>query len=90
MEKAIHRGRILREIFKQEQLAPLPVELQMAWLVAYNSGLFDTIELSEVGSVMGHLLQCVTEDPLPLEESRDHWLDKVSHWFAGIIQTGTP
>ena len=88
MEKAIRRGRILREIFKQEQLHPLPVELQMAWLVAYNAGLFDDIEFSDVGRVLLHLQHCVKEDPLSLEESRDRWLEKVSHWLSGIVSAG--
>jgi len=88
MEKAIRRGRILREIFKQEQLHPLPVELQMAWLVAYNAGLMDDIPFSDVERVMLHLQHCVKEDPLSLEESRDRWLEKVSHWLSGIVSAG--
>ena len=90
MEKAIRRGRILREIFKQEQLNPLPVELQMAWLIAYNSGLFDNIELSEVVKVMHHLQQCLQKDPTSLEESRERWLEKLSNWFDEIVSTGVP
>ena len=39
MEAKIRRGRVLREIFKQERLAPLPIEFQLAWMVAYNEAL---------------------------------------------------
>jgi len=48
MEKAIGRGRALREIFKQDRLEPLPIEFQMAWLVAFNDGRFDAIEPEDI------------------------------------------
>ena len=41
MEAAIQRGRLLREILKQDRLSPLPGTFQMAWLVAFNDGLFE-------------------------------------------------
>ena len=88
MEKAIRRGRILREIFKQEQLNPLQVEVQMAWLVAYNAGLFDAVSLTDIDKVMNHLQQCVLEDSPKMEESRDNWLEKVTHWISGFNQAG--
>ena len=41
MEKRIRRGRALREALKQDRLAPLPIEFQMAWLTAFNEGLLE-------------------------------------------------
>ncbi|HUI62261.1 MAG TPA: F0F1 ATP synthase subunit alpha, partial [Steroidobacteraceae bacterium] len=55
MEERINRGRLLREILKQERLAPLPVEIHMAWLVAYNEGLLDGIALDHVAAVLKRL-----------------------------------
>ena len=43
MEAAIRRGRALREILKQERLAPLSAEFHMALLIAFNDGHFDNI-----------------------------------------------
>lgn len=90
MEKAIRRGRILREIFKQEQLRPLPAEFQLAWLIAYNTGLLDGLELTEVKTVLSHLGDRLAEDPLRLEASREQWLEKVSSWLAEIIKRNPP
>lgn len=90
MEKAIRRGRVLREILKQEQLSPLPAEFQMAWLIAFNSGLLDHLELTEVTKVLSHLGKQLQGDPLRLEASRESWLEKVSVWLAGPADPHRP
>ncbi|WP_163339471.1 F0F1 ATP synthase subunit alpha [Desulfopila sp. IMCC35008] len=82
MEKAIYRGRILREILKQEQLHPLPIEFQMAWLVAYNSGLFDSAELNVLSGIMQHLQQQVQLSGLRLEDDREKWLSHLRSWIT--------
>ncbi len=82
MEKAIQRGRILREILKQEQLHPLPVEFHMAWLVAYNSGLFDTVELDLLPEILEYLEKHVESSDLLLEDDRAHWLETIRPWIA--------
>ena len=53
MQQAIKRGQILREILKQERLSPMSVEGHMAWLVAFNDGLFDALSLEEVPALLG-------------------------------------
>lgn len=85
MEKAISRGRILREILKQEQLHPLPIEFQMAWLVAYNSGLFDNVDLDLLPDLLQHLQQQVELSDLSLEDDRGKWLTTLRSWIA--VQT---
>lgn len=72
MEARIRRGQILRELLKQERLAPMSIEQQMAWLIAYNEGLIDRESMTVK---MGRLMSRLT--PLPLSESRDAWLDAV-------------
>ena len=52
METAIHRGRLLREILKQDRLAPLPVTFQLAWLMAFNDGLLDGTEPDAIPDVL--------------------------------------
>ena len=44
VEAKINRGRLLRELLKQDRLSPLSPEQHMAWLVAFNDGLFDGLE----------------------------------------------
>ncbi|MCP4393701.1 MAG: alternate F1F0 ATPase, F1 subunit alpha [Alphaproteobacteria bacterium] len=46
--KAITRGRRVREVLKQNAYEPLPVEEQIAVLLACTNGIFDPIELDEV------------------------------------------
>ncbi len=81
MEQAISRGQILREILKQDQLKPLPVEFQMAWLVAFNAGLFDGIELDDLPALLLHLQQQLVHSKLSLEDDREQWLEVVRPWI---------
>ena len=68
MEERIRRGQTLRALLKQERLAPMPIDQQMAWLVAYNEGL-----LSGEKEQLGKLLMKIK--PLALSEPREAWVD---------------
>jgi F-type H+-transporting ATPase subunit alpha len=89
MEKVIRRGRILREILKQEQLHPLPVEFHMAWLVAYNSGFFDTVELDLLQALMKSIEKEINASDLTIEDEREKWLDTVRLWISVKTETET-
>lgn len=82
MEEAIRRGRILREILKQEQLHPLPVEFHMAWLIAFNAGLFDNAAAEQLPGILLHLQQQVSLSALSLEDDHEKWLAAVRRWLA--------
>ncbi|PZN69054.1 MAG: F0F1 ATP synthase subunit alpha [Candidatus Methylumidiphilus alinenensis] len=73
MESPLRRGRLLREILKQDRLAPLRIEHQMAWLVAFNDGLFDTTEPEKISEVLEQLYRQITECELELEDGREEW-----------------
>ncbi len=73
MEKRIQRGQILREILKQELLSPLNIEFQMAWLVAYNEGYFDNIDLAQVKPQLTLLQEKIAHAHISIEEGRDQW-----------------
>jgi F-type H+-transporting ATPase subunit alpha len=73
MEVAIKRGRLLREILKQARLAPLPVNFQMAWLVAFNDGLFAEAELDAVTGLLKTLEKHAESFPLTLDSPREEW-----------------
>ena len=81
MEKPLRRGRLLREILKQDRLAPLPITSQMAWLVAFNDGLLDAFEPEKVSAQLEQLYLHVSESDLALEDSRDKWSQSVAEWF---------
>jgi len=36
MARKLKRGKVLREILKQDRLHPLPIEFHLAWLIAFN------------------------------------------------------
>ncbi len=80
MERAIARGRILRECLKQERLSPVPVEFQLAWLIAYNDSLFDQRDPSAVSSALADLRQWLRTTELNLDSPRQRWSDALASW----------
>ena len=84
MEAKIRRGRALREIFKQERLAPLPIEFQYAWMVAYNEGLFDSLATSAIPDRLRHLAERVAQSALTLSDSREQWQQAVATWMKEV------
>ena len=81
MEERINRGRLLREILKQDRLAPLPAEFHMAWLVAYNDGLLDQVALDRVGAVLKRLQGRLQGSTLRLGDARERWAAVVRSWL---------
>ena len=82
MEAAIQRGRVLREILKQDRLTPLSIEFQMAWLVAYNDGLFDATEPADIRTHLTTLEKQVNRSGLTLDNPRGQWSEAVSGWLG--------
>lgn len=82
IERQIQRGRVLREILKQEQRSPVSIESQMAWMVAFNSGEFDEAGLAEIPGYLEHLNERVRASTLTLSSPREDWLAAVKRWFA--------
>jgi len=81
METTIHRGRVLREILKQERLVPMPIEFQMAWLVAFNDRHFDDTELEHVPALLETLMLRNRQSSLTLDDLRDDWARAVDSWL---------
>lgn len=70
----LERGRLLRELLKQERLQPLPPEQHLAWLIAYNEKLFDTtLKEREIRASLQQLLSAIAADPLALSAPADQW-----------------
>jgi F-type H+-transporting ATPase subunit alpha len=77
MELRIRRGRVLRELFKQDRLAPLAIEAQMAWLVAFNEGLLDDLALDAVPPALARLTAGAGTRGLALTDEREKWVEAV-------------
>jgi len=80
MQKKIERGRILREIFKQDRLAPIPIEWQLAWLVAFNDGLFDSLKPELMRPTLTSLFKFMSLSQLTLATPRDQWRPPLEAW----------
>jgi F-type H+-transporting ATPase subunit alpha len=83
VEARIRRGRVLREVLKQDRLAPLPVEYQMAWLVAFNEGLLDDPDPKRIPGQLAALAQGLGREPLALDDERGKWVAAVKSWLTG-------
>jgi F-type H+/Na+-transporting ATPase subunit alpha len=83
MQKKIERGRVLREIFKQDRLDPVPIECQMAWLVAFNDGLLDAYKSEAIRSTLAGLFKYMSISELTLAAGRDQWRMSLEEWKKG-------
>jgi F-type H+-transporting ATPase subunit alpha len=81
MEAAIQRGRVLREILKQDRLAPLPAEFQLAWLIAFNDDHFGGVDLDAVPGLLKMLEDGVQRSAVTLDSPRVQWADAIATWF---------
>jgi len=90
MEAAIARGRALRELLKQERLAPLSMTFQMAWLVAFNDGRFEGVEPENIPTLLDHLQYQSQHTTLTLDSPRKQWGNAVAAWLANEEKGITP
>ena len=74
MQNTIARGRLLRELLKQDRLSPVPIEFDMAWLLAFNAGLLNNKTVAEIPALLRDLAGHVRDDALPLDADREQWL----------------
>ncbi len=87
-EATIHRGRLLREILKQDRYTPLPETFQMAWMVAFNDGLFDTAKPTDIAGILKELARYVRQASLDLDTSREVWSSSLAEWFSRLEKDG--
>lgn len=78
VEARIKRGKVLRELLRQERRAPLPVEYQLAWLTAFNEGMLDGKLAEEIPEVAKRLVAAVKGGHCTLESSREAWRELVA------------
>jgi F-type H+-transporting ATPase subunit alpha len=82
MEQTIFRGRLLREILKQDRLSPDSSQFQLAWLVAFNDRLFDGLEPAAMRKSLQTLTAAVEETTLTLDSAREEWSRAVAEWLG--------
>jgi F-type H+-transporting ATPase subunit alpha len=81
-EAKIRRGRLLREILKQERLNPLPANFQLGWMIAFNAGLLDAFAPDTLADALKRLLDGIAGEPMTLDMPRDEWLARLNDWLG--------
>ena len=89
-EAKIKRGRILREILKQDRLSPLPAEFQMAWLVAFHEGFLELTPLNDISAILKRLAEEIKSGGLRLEDKREDWKRALGGLLGRPGNTGNP
>lgn len=84
MERKIGRGRMLRELLKQDRLSPASIEFDLAWLTAFDRGLFERISKDRLSAAMNHLAAQVSTRGLTLDGSEEIWQQSVAAWIGEI------
>ena len=74
VEEKLQRGRLLREILKQDRLQPLPEQAHLAWLLAYGEGLLESVQPEQLADVLSRMLQKLSACNLTLDSPKPQWL----------------
>lgn len=82
MEARIKRGRLLREILKQDRLHPFNSLFQLAWLTAFNAGFFNQLELNQIPATLSRIEQGIQATTLTPDSSGDEWKRTLSDWLT--------
>ena len=85
MERSIKRGRMLRELLKQDRLSPLPIEFDLAWLIAYDLGVLDKIPKERLPAVMSGLSSKLAASGLTLDDPEEKWKQSIAAWIEEVI-----
>jgi len=86
METAIQKGRVLREILKQDRLSPLSPAFQMAWLVAFNNDLCQNVDSDATPALLARLKKEAGNTTLSLDSPREEWSTAVASWLSDLAQ----
>ncbi|MBD9360109.1 F0F1 ATP synthase subunit alpha [Methylomonas fluvii] len=81
VEEKLQRGRLLREILKQDRLQPLSERAHLAWLLAYGEGLLENLKPEQAAGVLAELLAKLP-DTLTLESPKKQWLSVLRQLLA--------
>jgi len=84
VEAKLQRGRLLREILKQDRLQPLSEIAHLAWLLAYGEGLLDDVKPEEIAALLMHIQTQLPKHQLTLDSSSQEWLTILRRLIADL------
>ena len=82
VQQRLSRGRLLRNILKQDVQSPLSPKAHMAWLVAFNDGFFDSLSPDDVAQALENLVSSADESSLTFSSPREEWAAQVKGWLS--------
>ena len=82
METAIRRGHQLKVILKQDRLSPLPIEFELAWLIAFNDKLMGDLEPEDIPKALQRIEEGVHATALTIDSPREQWVNALTTWLA--------
>jgi F-type H+-transporting ATPase subunit alpha len=74
VEEKLQRGRLLRELLKQDRLSPLGEADHYAWLLAYDEGLLADLAPRDAAARLPQLYAAVRQSGLGIDDDRSRWL----------------
>jgi F-type H+-transporting ATPase subunit alpha len=88
METVIARGRLLRELLKQDRLKPEQALFQLAWLVAFNDNRFAGAKPEDIPPLLATLEDAVRTCTLTLDSDRQLWSKAIVDWLPAPAEKG--
>jgi len=82
MQTKLQRGRILREMLKQDRFRQSSETKLLVWLIVYNSGLLDEIAPGRVRCRLEQLNHAIRHSELSLETPLEQWQAQVEQWWT--------
>jgi F-type H+-transporting ATPase subunit alpha len=82
LQARLVRGRLLREVLKQEAQQPLAPSAQLAWLVAFNDGRLAGLAEKPLAEALARLFAGAASGGPGLEDPREAWSAAVSGWLS--------
>jgi F-type H+-transporting ATPase subunit alpha len=76
-EAKLRKGRILREILKQDRFSPVSAVFELAWLIAYNAGMLEFSDISQLQKTMTKLQEATKKAPLSLDAPNEEWVEYI-------------
>lgn len=78
----IERGRILRAILRQGRFDAHTILFQLAWMVAFNDGLFDRAAPGDVPELLARIEERLSSTPLTVDSARSEWSAALRAWLS--------
>jgi F-type H+-transporting ATPase subunit alpha len=85
-ERKLRRGRILRELLKQDRFSPFASGFQLALLIAFNRGWLDSLEPAQVAEAKAKLSQSYPQINLDPKQTKDELHRTIDTWCQGVLK----